>query len=191
MSIINIKFLRNELEAAIHKIIDLKFKNINKEDEVFWKYILFVLEDALSKCDNNKYFSIAEIFDKVKDKNRLEELYYFDLGSLTDHIHLYFLNYLKEQLKYNEIFESQFYFNREAFLLRLIYHEDLYEEVVNYLLNNCKFDEEFVEKEGYTTKSLQEKYDFPVSVAFTCMIDILDDEQDIKTIIRKYAGNVV
>lgn len=132
------------------------------------KYVCFVLDEAKTNIDNNKYFNIN--FDKYCDFlfYEIKEGIYVDFQKLNNEIKIMFKNIV---LVY---FENRKVLNAEAlYFIDELENEnpDLYGEMINYILNGDKFENKLIEIDNTNAKKIMDETKCSLMLAYEEMFD--------------------
>lgn len=192
-------YISAEIENISSRIMYEKIRSVDDEQNLFWKYVIFVLDEAKINCENDRFMSLNPIFDEVA-ANGMAYLYNLDsparksiLGQIKD------LQGVIDFTLDNCLFSA---FRREYELKALMgsFADDLfckeiktspklYEEFLNYVLNGCKFDGiELNEFCGYSAKRLKVEYDMTIIGAYVCLMEIEKNPKRVNEVLKKFLG---
>lgn len=160
--------IHEKLEKVISNIIyvDLNICN-SKNDMITWKNVIQILEEARINCENNRYFNLDNALRILKNNNLQGKVMYQEIENINKEIEDFYYKYITKKYKNSSVFN-------------IMIHKDIFEECVNYIFNNEKFEDEekLIEIEGYTAKKLIEKIGYNTTRAYNLMVLLRENPKE-------------
>lgn len=157
-----------QLERLIDKLITLRLNSRYQKYLDSYKNVINILEEAKINAENNKYFELSDaldVFPTIKDGDEL----YDDLKDIYDEAEDEFFTMLLEFFVEDEgLRESTVH----EYVSIIKNHSDLYEEVINFIMNNCDFDDDWnlVSVRGHNAKYFYQNKDLSLLMSYLNMI---------------------
>lgn len=151
---------------------EIKINNIKE-----WKYILYKLEEAQNCFSYERFFSIKEIIpllEKINISNK-------DIRKIIEEINDYSKEY---HFKIIEIYEEDNKIISSPVMKKIIEHDDLFEELVNYIAAEEIFENELISVKDYTADYLADKAVLTIIEAYPYLIKLREDPEVTENLIK-------
>lgn len=157
-----------QLERLIDKLITLRLNSRYQKYLDSYKNVINILEEAKINAENNKYFELSDALDVFPTITDGDELY-DDLKDIYDEAEDEFFTMLLEFFVEDEgLRESTVH----EYVSIIKNHSDLYEEAINFIMNNCDFDDDWnlVSVRGHNAKYFYQNKDLSLLMSYLNMI---------------------
>lgn len=158
-------------------IFNLIYEELKINNNEYWKYILYKLEEAQTCFSHERFFSIKEIIPVLKNINISNN----DITKIIKEIDKDSTEY---HFKIIEIYEDENEIISSKVMKKIIEHNDLFEELVNYIFAEEKFEEELISVKDYTADYLADKAVLTVIEAYPYLIKLREDPEITENLIE-------
>lgn len=157
-----------QLERLIDKLIILRLNSRYQKYLDSYKNVINILEEAKINAENNKYFELSDALDVFPTITDGDELY-DDLKDIYDEAEDEFFTMLLEFFVEDEGLRESTVHEYVSIIKK---HSDLYEEVINFIMNNCDFDDDWnlVNVCGHNAKYFYQNKDLSLLMSYLNMI---------------------
>lgn len=158
-------------------IFNLIYEELKINNNEYWKYILYKLEEAQTCFSHERFFSIKEIIPVLKNIN-------ISNNGITKIIKEIDKDSTEYHFKIIEIYEDENEIISSKVMKKIIEHNDLFEELVNYIFAEEKFEEELISVKDYTADYLADKAVLTVIEAYPYLIKLREDPEITENLIE-------